>query len=60
MIFVSQRNNNLKVNNLIEKFGTGVIWGPTSRKHKEYYQSIHGQRQYKDFPKIPSAKRAGE
>jgi hypothetical protein len=60
MIFLSQRDNNLKINNLIEKFGTRVIGGLTSRKHKEYWQSIHGQRQSKDVHKIPSAKRAGE
>jgi hypothetical protein len=36
VIFVSQRNNNLKLNNLIAKVGTGVSRGWTSRKHKEY------------------------
>jgi len=32
----------------------------TSRKHKEYWQSTHRQRQTKGFLKRPSAARAGE
>jgi hypothetical protein len=31
-----------------------------NRKHTEYWQSIHGQRQARGFLKRPSAKRAGE
>jgi hypothetical protein len=34
----------------------GVIWDWMSRKHEEYWQSIHGQRQAKCFLKRPSAK----
>ena len=34
--------------------------GWTSRKHKEYWQSTHRQRQAKGFLKRPSAARAGE
>jgi len=31
-----------------------------SKKHKTYWQSIHGQRQAKGFLKTPSAKKGGE
>jgi hypothetical protein len=34
VIFVFQRNNNLKLNNLIAKVGTGVSRGWTNWKHK--------------------------
>jgi ribonuclease HI len=34
------------------------VW--TNRKHTEYWQSIQGQRQARDFLKRPSARRAGE
>jgi hypothetical protein len=37
-----------------------VICGCTNKKHEEYSQSIHGQKQAKGFLKRPSAKRAGE
>jgi hypothetical protein len=41
------------------KHARGVIKGLVSRKHEEYWQSICGQRQAKDFLKI-SAKRTWE
>jgi predicted amidohydrolase YtcJ len=37
-----------------------VIWGWTSRKHKEYWQLICGQKQAKGFLKRTAAKRAQE
>jgi hypothetical protein len=37
-----------------------VIRGWTNRKHPEYWQTIHGLRQAKDFLKRTSARRAGE
>jgi hypothetical protein len=37
-----------------------MIRGWMNRKHKEYWQSIRGQRQAKGFLKTPSAKRAGD
>jgi hypothetical protein len=37
-----------------------VIRGWTNRKHTEYWQSIHGQRQTRDFLKGLSARRVGE
>jgi hypothetical protein len=42
------------------KIAREVIRGWMDRKHAEYWQSIHGQRQAKGFLKRPSAKRAGE
>jgi hypothetical protein len=42
------------------KIAREVIRGWMNRKHAEYWQSIHGQRQAKGFLKRPSAKRAGE
>jgi hypothetical protein len=42
------------------KVARGVITDRTSRKHKEYWQSVSGQAQAKDFLKKPSAKKAGE
>jgi hypothetical protein len=42
------------------KIAREVIRGWTNRKHTEYWQSIHGQRQARDFFKRPSARRAGE
>ena len=42
------------------KIAREVIRGWTYRKHTEYWQSIHGQRQAKGFLKRPSARRAGE
>jgi hypothetical protein len=38
------------------KFAKGVIRGWTSWNHKEYWQSVCGQRQAKGFLKRPSAK----
>jgi hypothetical protein len=38
------------------KVARGVIKGWTSRKHEEYWQSIHGQRQAKCFFERLSAK----
>jgi ribonuclease HI len=40
------------------KIAREVIRGWTNRKHTEYWQFIHGQRQAWGFLKIPSAKRA--
>jgi hypothetical protein len=37
-----------------------VIRDWTSRKHKEHWQSVRGQRQAKGFLKKPCAKKAGE
>jgi hypothetical protein len=42
------------------KIAREVIRGWTNRKHTEYWQSIYGQRQARDFLKRPSARRAGE
>jgi hypothetical protein len=42
------------------KVAREVIRDWESRKHEEYWQSIHGQRQAKGFLKRPSATRAGE
>jgi hypothetical protein len=42
------------------KVARGVIRDLTVRKHEEYWQSIHGQRQAKGFLKRHSGKRAGE
>jgi hypothetical protein len=42
------------------KIAREVIRRWTNRKHTEYWQSIHGQRQARGFLKRPSAKRAGE
>jgi hypothetical protein len=42
------------------KVAREVITGWTNKKHKEYSQSIHVQKQAKGFLKRPSAKRAGE
>ena len=42
------------------KVARGVIRDRTSRKHEEYWQSIHGQRQAKGFLKRHSGKRDGE
>jgi ribonuclease HI len=42
------------------KVAREVIRGWTNRKHTEYWQSIQGQRQARDFLKRPSARRAGE
>jgi hypothetical protein len=42
------------------KVAREVIRGWTNRKHEEYWQSIHGQKQTKGFLKRPSAKKAGE
>jgi hypothetical protein len=42
------------------KFARGVFRDWTSKKHEEYWQSIHGQRQAKGFLKRHSGKRAGE
>ena len=42
------------------KVARGVITDWTSRKHEEYWQSIHGQRQSNGFLKRHSGKRAGE
>jgi hypothetical protein len=36
-----------------------VITDWTSRKHEEHWQSIHGQRQVKDYLKKPSTKSWG-
>jgi hypothetical protein len=41
------------------KIAREVIRGWTNRKHTEYWKSIHGQRQARDFLKRPSARRAG-
>ena len=38
----------------------GLIRDVTSRKHKEYWQSIYGQRQAKVFLRRPIAERAGQ
>jgi hypothetical protein len=43
-----------------DKIAREVIRGWTNRKHTEYWQFIHGQRQARGFLKRPSAKRAGE
>jgi hypothetical protein len=42
------------------KVARGVIRDWTSRKHKEHWQSIRGQKQAKDFLKTPSARKADE
>jgi hypothetical protein len=42
------------------KVAMGVIRDWKSRKHKEHWQSMHGQRQAKGFLKKPSARKAGE
>jgi hypothetical protein len=42
------------------KIARKVIRGWTNRKRTEYWQSIQGQRQTRDFLKGPSARRAGE
>jgi hypothetical protein len=42
------------------KFARGVIKDWISRKHEEYWQSVHGQRQAKEFLKRHSGKRAGK
>jgi hypothetical protein len=42
------------------KVARGVIRGWTSRKHKEYWQSICGKRQAKGSLERPSAKTVGE
>jgi hypothetical protein len=42
------------------KIAREVIRGWTNRKHTEYWQSIHRQRQARDFLKRSSATRAGE
>jgi hypothetical protein len=42
------------------KIAREVIRGWTQRKHTEYWQSINGQSQARDFLKRPSAIRAGE
>jgi len=42
------------------KVARGMIRDWTSRKHEEYWQSIHGQRQAKGFLKRHSGKRDGE
>jgi len=42
------------------KVARGEMRGWTCRKHKEYWQSTHRQRQAKRFLKRPFAARAGE
>jgi hypothetical protein len=42
------------------KIAREVIRGWTDRKHTEYWQSIYGQRQARNFLERPSARRAGE
>jgi hypothetical protein len=42
------------------KIAREVIRGWTNKKYKEYWQSIQGQRQAREFLKRPSARRAGE
>jgi hypothetical protein len=42
------------------KIAREVIMGWSNTKHVVYWQSIHGQRQARDFLKRPSGRRAGE
>jgi hypothetical protein len=43
-----------------DKIAREVIRGWMNRKHTEYWQSIHGQREARGFLKRPSGRRAGE